>query len=235
MPGGWQSMRRCRMALLAGSAAQRPDRDRLAALAGMLCMAVFVVGQYVAPELVWPEESVRGVVASFHVSFEGRLLAQAVLSAVASGLFLVVLGWLRAFLTRAEGQEPRLAPVVVAAGSVATVLVLLQASAALPGGGAAANWGVAALLAWVGAAFGLLAGVLAVAAIAGLDIGAAGQAIFLIVAAWLVVLAFGGGWPLPGKGGLGLNGGSRPGRAARWRASGAQDPGVRRPAWPAAW
>jgi hypothetical protein len=55
-------------------------------------------------------------------------LAEAVLFGVASALFLVFLGGLRAFLARAEGQEPRLAPAVVAAGAVTSGLVSLQAA-----------------------------------------------------------------------------------------------------------
>ena len=63
-------------------------------------MVVFVIGQYVAPALVWPEEQVGGVQATFYVNFENRLLAQAVLFGVASALFLVFLGGLRALLAR---------------------------------------------------------------------------------------------------------------------------------------
>jgi Na+/melibiose symporter-like transporter len=51
-------------------------------------------------------------------------------------------------------------------------------------------------LGWVGAALGLLIGVLAVGTVAGLDIGPADQVIFLLVAAWAAVVAFGLGWPL---------------------------------------
>jgi hypothetical protein len=52
-------------------------------------------------------------------------------------------------------------------------------------------------LSWVGAAFGLLVGVLAVGVIAGLDIGPADQVVFLLVAAWVGVLAYCVGWSLP--------------------------------------
>jgi len=107
---------------------ERPGWDRMAAVAGMLFVVVFVVGQYIAPALVWPEEQVGGVSATFYVNYEGRLLAQAILFGVASVLFLFFLGGLRAFLARAEGQQPRLASVVVAAGAVTTGLVLLQAA-----------------------------------------------------------------------------------------------------------
>jgi hypothetical protein len=221
-------------------------RDRIAAVAGMLSVAVFVIGQYVAPALVWPEEQVGGVQGTFYVNYEGRLLAQAILFGGASALFLVFLGGLRAFLARAEGQEPRLAPVVVAAGAVTTGLVVLQAAIltaliALRGNelGVRAQgsaWAARALfylegavgdlalfpfavlllaaaavvlgtgvlprwLGWVGAAFGLLVGVLAAGSIAGLDIGPADQVVFLLVAAWIAVLAFGVGWPLPSTAG----------------------------------
>jgi hypothetical protein len=57
--------------------------------------------------------------------------------------------------------------------------------------GVLARW-----LGWVGVAFGLLVGMLAVGSIAGLDIGPADQLVFVVVAAWLAVLAFGVGWPL---------------------------------------
>jgi hypothetical protein len=221
---------------------ERPGQDRMAAGAGLGSVAVFVAGQYVAPALVWPEEQVGGVQATFYVNYEDRLFAQAVLFGVASALFLVFLGGLRAFLARAEGQEPRLAPAVVAAGAVTAGLVLLQAAvlAALVtlrdnevgvrAEGSA--WAARALfylegaignlalfpfavfllmaatvllrsglrpgwLGWVGAVFGLLVGVLAIGSIAGLDIGAAEQVVFLLVAAWVAVLAFGIGWPLP--------------------------------------
>jgi hypothetical protein len=100
----------------------------VAAVSGVLSVVVFVVGQYVAPELVYPEEQVGGVQLSFYVNYEDRLLAQAILFGVASMLFLVFLGGLRAFLARVEGQDARLAPVVVAAGAVAVGLVLVQAA-----------------------------------------------------------------------------------------------------------
>jgi hypothetical protein len=103
-------------------------QDRVAAVAGVLFVVAFVVGQYIAPDLVYPEEQVGGVQLSFYVNYEGRLVAQAILFGVASVLLLVFLGGLRAFLARAEGQDPRLAPVVVAAGAVAAGLVLLQAA-----------------------------------------------------------------------------------------------------------
>ena len=91
-------------------------RDRVAAVAGLVAVAAFVAGQYVAPALVWPEEQVGGVQRSFYASFEGRLLAQAVLFGVAAGLFLVLLGGLRD-------------AVVVAGGALSAGLVLLQAAA----------------------------------------------------------------------------------------------------------
>jgi hypothetical protein len=65
---------------------------------------------------------------TFYVNYEDQLLAQAVLYGVASMLLLVFVGGLRAFLARAEGQDPRWAPVVVAAGAVAAGLVLLRAA-----------------------------------------------------------------------------------------------------------
>ena len=219
-----------------------PGRDRVAAVAGILSVVVFVVGQYVAPVLVWPAEQVGGLAASFYVNFEDRLLAEAILFGVASALFLVFLGGLWAVLGRAEGQQPRLAPVVVAAGAVTIGLVLLQAAilvalialeesslgvqaegaspasralfylhgqvrnlalfpfAVFLGAAAAVVLRTGVLPRWlggVGVAFGLVVGVLAAGSIAGLDIGPADQVVFLLVSAWLVVLAFGVGWPLP--------------------------------------
>jgi hypothetical protein len=103
-------------------------RDRVAAVAGVLFVVAFVVGQYVAPDLVYPEEQVGGVQLTFYVNYEDQLLAQAILFGVASMLLLVFAGGLRAFLARAEGQDPRWAPVVVAAGAVAAGLVLLRAA-----------------------------------------------------------------------------------------------------------
>lgn len=225
---------------------ERPGWDRVAAVAGMLSVVALVVGQYIAPAPVYPEEQVGGVTATFYVDYEGRLIAEAILLGAASVLFLFFLGGLRAFLAQAEGQQPRLAPVVVAAGAVTTGLVLLQAAiltalitlrgnelgvqaqgsawaaralfylegavgdlalfpfavflaaaaAALLRTGALPRW-----LGWVGAAFGLLVGVLAVGLIAGLDIGPADQVVFLLVAAWVAVLAFCLGWPLPSAAG----------------------------------
>ena len=107
---------------------QRPGRDRVAAVSGVLFVVVLLAGLYVAPDLVYPEEQVGGVAGTFYVNYESRLLAQAVLFGVASVLFLFFLGGLRAFLARAEGQDPRLAPVVLAAGAVFTALGLLQAA-----------------------------------------------------------------------------------------------------------
>jgi hypothetical protein len=221
---------------------EAPGRDRVAAVAGMLFVVVLVVAQYVAPAPVYPVEQVGGLVASFYVNYEGRLLAEAILVGVASALFLVFLGGLRAFLSRAEGPQPRLAPVVVAAGAVTAGLVLLQAAIltaliTLEGNelgvrAQGGSWASRALfylqgavgdlalfpfavflgaaaavllrtgvlprwLGWVGAAFGLLVGVLAVGSVAGLDIGPADQVVFLLVAAWVAVLAFSLGWPLP--------------------------------------
>jgi hypothetical protein len=227
-------------------AVERPDGDRVAAVAGMLFVVVFVVGQYVAPAPVYPVEQVGGLVASFYANYEGRLLAETILFGVASVLFLVFLGGLRAFLARAEGPQPRLAPAVVAAGAVTTGLVLLQAAIltalitleenALGVRAQGSAWASRALfylqgavgdlalfpfavfltaaaavllrtgalprwVGWVGAAFGLLVGVLAVGLIAGLDIGPADQVIFLLVAAWVAVLAFCVGRPLPAAAG----------------------------------
>ena len=107
---------------------ERPGRYTVAAVSGVLFVVVLLVGLYVAPDLVYPEEQVGGVSGTFYVNYESRLLAQAVLFGVASVLLLFFLGGLRAFLARAEGQEPRLAPVVLAAGSVFTGLGLLQAA-----------------------------------------------------------------------------------------------------------
>jgi len=103
-------------------------RDRVAAVAGVLFVVAFVVGQYVAPDLVYPEEQVGGVQLTFYVNYEDQLLTQAILYGVASMLLLVFVGGLRAFLARAEGQDARWAPVVVAAGAVAAGLVLLRAA-----------------------------------------------------------------------------------------------------------
>jgi len=97
-------------------------------VAGVLFVVAFVVGQYIAPDLVYPEEQVGGVQLTFYVNYENALLAQAILFGVASMLLLVFAGGLRAFLARAEGQDPRWAPVVVAAGAVAAGLVLLRAA-----------------------------------------------------------------------------------------------------------
>lgn len=107
---------------------ERPGRYTVAAVSGVLFVVVLLVGLYVAPDLVYPEEQVGGVSGTFYVNYESRLLAQAVLFGVASVLFLFFLGGLRAFLARAEGQEPRLAPVVLAAGAVFAGLGLLQAA-----------------------------------------------------------------------------------------------------------
>lgn len=219
-----------------------PGRDRVAAVAGILSVVVFVVGQYVAPALVWPGEQVGGLVATFYVNFEGRLLAEAILFGVASALFLIFLGGLSVVLGRTEGEQPRLAPVVVAAGAVSIGMVLLQAAiltalisleenslgiqaqggafasralfylhgevrnlALFPfavflgaAGAVVLRTGVLARwLGWVGVAFGSVVGVLAAGSIVGLDIGPADQVVFLVVSAWLAVLAFGVGWPLP--------------------------------------
>jgi hypothetical protein len=219
-----------------------PGRDRLAAAAGILSVVVFVIGQYVAPVLVWPAEQVGGLVASFYANFEGRLLAEAILFGVASALFLIFLGGLWAVLGGAEGEQPRLAPVVVAAGAVTVGLVLLHAAILTAlitleesslgiqaQGGAVASRALyylhgqvrnlalfpfavflgaaggvvvrtrvlARWLGWVGVAFGLVVGVLAAGSIVGVDIGPADQVVFLLVVAWLAVLALGVGWPLP--------------------------------------
>ena len=65
-----------------------PGRYTVAAVSGVLFVVVLLVGLYVAPDLVYPEEQVGGVSGSFYVNYESRLLAQAVLFGVASVLFL---------------------------------------------------------------------------------------------------------------------------------------------------
>ena len=225
---------------------ERPGRDRVAAVTGVLFVVVLLAGLYVAPDLVYPEEQVGGVSGSFYVNYESRLLAQAVLFGVASVLFLFFLGGLRAFLARAEGREPRLAPVVLAAGAVFTALGLLQAAVltalvALRGNelgvrAQGSGWAARALfylegaigdlalfpfaaflaaaavvlvrtrvlprwLGWVGAAVGLLVGLLAAGSIVGLDIEPAGQAIFGLGLVWVAGLAFCLDWLLPSAAG----------------------------------
>lgn len=66
------------------------------------------------------------------------------------------------------------------------------AAAALRRAGTLPRW-----LASAGVAAGLLVGVLAVGAIAGLDIGSGEQLVLLFVSAWVAVLAWSVGWPLP--------------------------------------
>jgi hypothetical protein len=225
---------------------ERPGRDRVAAVTGVLFVVVLLAGLYVAPDLVYPEEQVGGVSGTFYVNYESRLLAQAVLFGVASVLFLFFLGGLRAFLARAEGREPRLAPVVLAAGAVFTGLGLLQAAVltalvALRGNelgvrAEGSGWAARALfylegaigdlalfpfaaflaaaavvlvrtrvlprwLGWVGAAVGLLVGLLAAGSIIGLDIEPADQAIFVLGLVWVAGLAFCLDWLLPSAAG----------------------------------
>ena len=225
---------------------ERPGRDRVAAVTGVLFVVVLLAGLYVAPDLVYPEEQVGGVSGTFYVNYESRLLAQAVLFGVASVLFLFFLGGLRAFLARAEGREPRLAPVVLAAGAVFTALGLLQAAVltalvALRGNelgvrAQGSGWAARALfylegaigdvalfpfaaflaaaavvlvrtrvlprwLGWVGAAVGLLVGLLAAGSIVGLDIEPADQAIFGLGLVWVAGLAFCLDWLLPSAAG----------------------------------
>jgi hypothetical protein len=225
---------------------ERPGRDRVAAVTGVLFVVVLLAGLYVAPDLVYPEEQVGGVSGTFYVNYESRLLAQAVLFGVASVLFLFFLGGLRAFLARAEGREPRLAPVVLAAGAVFTALGLLQAAVltalvALRGNelgvrAEGSGWAARALfylegaigdlalfpfaaflaaaavvlvrtrvlprwLGWVGAAVGLLVGLLAAGSIIGLDIEPADQAIFVLGLVWVAGLAFCLDWLLPSAAG----------------------------------
>jgi hypothetical protein len=55
---GWQYAHAATVAQLGGCAVQDLGRDRVAAVAGVLFVVVFVVGQYVAPDLVYPEEQV---------------------------------------------------------------------------------------------------------------------------------------------------------------------------------
>jgi hypothetical protein len=133
-------MLRVDMAQLGRIGMEGPGRDRVAAVAGILSVVVFVIGQYVAPALVWPAEQVGGLVAT-------------------------------------------LFPFAVFLGAAAAVVLRT---------GVLVRW-----LGGVGVAFGLVVGMLAAGSIAGLDIGPADQVVFLLVSAWLAVLAFGVGWPLP--------------------------------------
>ena len=177
-----------------------------------------------------PRWALRSGPAPVPVAEEGRLLAQAILFGLAAGLFLVLLGGLRA-------------AVVVAAGAVAAGLVLLQAAAvaalvALRGSeldvqAQGSAWAARALyelvgavgdvalfpfavflaaaallragtrprwLAWAGVAAALVVAVLGVVSVAGLD-AEAGQVVFLLVSAWAAVLAWSVGWPLPSAAG----------------------------------
>ena len=59
---------------------EHQGRDRVAAVAGVLFVVAFVVGQYVVPDLVYPEEQVGGGQLTFYVNYEDRLLAQAILA-----------------------------------------------------------------------------------------------------------------------------------------------------------
>ena len=155
-----------------------PGRDRVAGVAGLAAVAAFVVGQYVAPALVWPEEQVGGVQLSFYANDRGRLLAQAVLLGVAAALFL------RFLLEEAVGNAA-LFPFAV-----------FLAAAALGRAGVLPRW-----LQLAGAALAVLVGLLAVGATAGLDLGAAAQPVFLASSAWVAALAFATGWPLPSAAG----------------------------------
>jgi hypothetical protein len=214
-------------------------RNRAAAVAGLLSVAAFVTGQYAAPALVWPEEQVGGVQRSFYAGFEGQLLAQAVLFGIAGGLFLVFLGGLRAAVIVAAGavaaglvllQAAVLTALVTLRGSELEVqaqgsawaaralfylegavgdlalfpLAVFLAAAALLHAGTLPRW-----LTWAGVAVGLLVGVLAVGAIAGLDIGPGEQEVFLLVSAWVAVLAWSVGWPLPSAVGQAVPGSRR--------------------------
>ena len=177
-----------------------------------------------------PRWALRSGPAPVPVAEEGRLLAQAILFGLAAGLFLVLLGGLRA-------------AVVVAAWAVAAGLVLLQAAAvvalvALRGSelyvqAQGSAWAARALfelvgavgdlalfpfavflaaavllragtrprwLAWAEVAAALVVAVLGVVSVAGLD-AEAGQVVFLLVSAWAAVLAWSVGWPLPSAAG----------------------------------
>ena len=148
-----------------------PGRDRVGALAGLASVAAFVAGQHVAPALVWPEEQVGGVQLSFYADDRGRLLAQAVLLGVAAALFSL--------------EE--------AVGNVALFpFAVFLAAAALGHAGTLPRW-----LRWVGSALAVLVALLAVGAPADLDLDPAGPPVFLASSAWVAVLAFATGWPLP--------------------------------------
>ena len=186
-------------------------RDRVAAVAGVLFVVAFVVGQCIAPDLVYPEEQVGGVQLTFYVNYENRLLAQAILFGVASGLLLVFVGGLRAFLARAEGQEAQWAPVVVAAGAVAAGLLLLRAAivvalTALRGNEVGVH---AQGSAWAARALFYLEGALRDMALFPLAVLLAAAAVVLLRTGvlpgwlgWVVAgLAFSLGWPLPSAAG----------------------------------
>jgi hypothetical protein len=102
---------------------ERPGRDRVAAVSGVLFVVVLLAGLYVAPDLVYPEEQVEGVSGTFYVNYESRLLAQAVLFGVASvgadqSRIQSVLIWRETHrggcpgLRRTCGGGPRLMPAV---------------------------------------------------------------------------------------------------------------------------
>jgi hypothetical protein len=101
---GWQYARPATVAQLGGRAVERLGRDRVVAVAGVVFVVLFVVGRYVAPDLVYPEEQVGSVEATFYVNYEGRLLARAILFGVASVGLLV----LREQRRGAAAEAPRI-------------------------------------------------------------------------------------------------------------------------------
>jgi hypothetical protein len=203
-----------------------PGRDRVGALAGLASVAAFVAGQYVAPALVWPEEQVGGVQLSFYADDRGRLLAQAVLLGVAAALFLRFLAGLRPAAVAAGAvaaglvllQAAVLAALVSLRASELAVqaqgsawaaralfsleeavgnaalfpFAVFLAAAALGHAGTLPRW-----LGWAGSALAVLVALLAVGATADLDLDPAGPLVFLASSAWVAVLAFATGWPLP--------------------------------------
>jgi hypothetical protein len=71
---GWQYAHAATVARPGGRAVEHLGRDRVAAVAGVLFVVALVIGQYLAPDLVYPEEQVGGVQLTFYVNYENALL-----------------------------------------------------------------------------------------------------------------------------------------------------------------
>jgi hypothetical protein len=103
--------------------------ERLAAVSGLVLIALLVAARVIVPEPVLPESQAGGLVRSYYLDYRSLLGVRSGLVGLASLAAVMLIGALVGLLRR-DGRRPWLVGVVLAGGS-ATVALWLAAPAAL--------------------------------------------------------------------------------------------------------